>query len=102
MMMTGAPIKLTQADAADVADLYNRCSDYFLLQDGAAPTLDDEAFSDYVALNSRFHVLLAENGRQPHGGAPARTPSAACRLRRPRFRSPTAHREAETAKAHRG
>src|SRR3546814_4011962 len=34
MMMTGAPIKLTQADAADVADLYNRCSDYFLLQDG--------------------------------------------------------------------
>ena len=41
MMMTGAPIKLTQADAADVADLYNRCSDYFLLQDGAAPTLDD-------------------------------------------------------------
>lgn len=39
MMMTGAPIKLTQADAADVADLYNRCSDYFLLQDGAAPTL---------------------------------------------------------------
>ena len=33
MMMTGAPIKLTQADAADVADLYNRCSDYFLLQD---------------------------------------------------------------------
>ena len=48
MMMTGAPIKLTQADAADVADLYNRCSDYFLLQDGAAPTLDDarELFSD--------------------------------------------------------
>src|SRR3546814_3648603 len=41
MMMTGAPIKLTQVDAADVADLYNRCSDYFLLQDGAAPTLDD-------------------------------------------------------------
>src|SRR3546814_5013954 len=36
------------ADAADVADLYNRCSDYFLLQDGAAPTLDDarELFSD--------------------------------------------------------
>src|SRR3546814_76565 len=48
MMMTGAPIKLTQADAADVADLYNRCSDYFLLQDGAAPTLDDARalFSD--------------------------------------------------------
>lgn len=48
MMMTGALIKLTQADAADVADLYNRCSDYFLLQDGAAPTLDDarELFSD--------------------------------------------------------
>jgi GNAT superfamily N-acetyltransferase len=36
MMMT-EPIKLTQADAAGVADLYNRCSDYFLLQDGAAP-----------------------------------------------------------------
>src|SRR3546814_4383176 len=27
MMMTGAPIKLTQADAADVADLYNRRSE---------------------------------------------------------------------------
>ena len=48
MMMTGAPIKLTQADAADVADLYNRCSDYFLLQDGAAPTLD-------VAFSGKCH-----------------------------------------------
>src|SRR3546814_21119514 len=48
MMMTGAPVNLTQADAADVADLYNRCSDYFLLHDGAAPAQDDapERFSE--------------------------------------------------------
>src|SRR3546814_18149247 len=52
MMMTGAPIKLTQADAADVADLYNRCSDYFLLQDGAAPTLDDARDRKSTRLNS--------------------------------------------------
>ena len=31
----------------------------------ATPTLDDEAFSDYVVLNSRFHVLLAEMADSP-------------------------------------
>lgn len=39
--MAGGPIELTEADAADVADLYSRCTDYFLLQDGAGPTLAD-------------------------------------------------------------
>src|SRR3546814_12939970 len=60
MMMTGAPIKLTQADAADDADLYNRCSDYFLLQDGAAPTLDDarELFSDVPPEKSAHHQAV--------------------------------------------
>jgi hypothetical protein len=64
MMMTGAPIKLTQADAADVADLYNRCSDYFLLQDGAAPTLDDarELFSD-VPPEKSAHNQAVLDGR---------------------------------------
>src|SRR3546814_12424676 len=48
MMKTGDQMKHTQEDDAEVADLYNRCSDYFLLRDGAAPTLDDarELFSD--------------------------------------------------------
>jgi ribosomal protein S18 acetylase RimI-like enzyme len=43
-----SPIELNGADAADVASLYSRCSDYFLLQDGAAPTLADahELFFD--------------------------------------------------------
>ncbi len=31
----------------------------------AQPTLDDEAFSDYVALNSRLHELLAEMADSP-------------------------------------
>jgi GntR family transcriptional regulator of vanillate catabolism len=31
----------------------------------AAPTLDAEAFSEYVALNSRLHVLLAEMADSP-------------------------------------
>lgn len=48
MTMAGSPIELTEADAADVADLYSRCIDYFLLQDGAGPTLADarELFTD--------------------------------------------------------
>ena len=64
MMMTGAPIKLTQADAADVADLYNRCSDYFLLQDGAAPTLDDarELFSDVPPEKSAHNQAVGMEG----------------------------------------
>ena len=42
------PFELTELDAGDVASLYARCSDYFLLQDGEAPTLADarELFSD--------------------------------------------------------
>ncbi|UAJ12890.1 GNAT family N-acetyltransferase (plasmid) [Polymorphobacter megasporae] len=42
------PIELTGADAADVASLYSRCADYFLLQDGAVPTMADahELFTD--------------------------------------------------------
>lgn len=43
-----SPIELTGADAPDVASLYSRCADYFLLQDGAVPTLADahELFTD--------------------------------------------------------
>lgn len=43
-----SPIELTAADATDVADLYSRCADYFLLQDGAVPTLANahELFTD--------------------------------------------------------
>ena len=42
------PVELTEDDASDVADLYSRCSDYFLLQDGEPATLADarELFSD--------------------------------------------------------
>lgn len=36
-----APVELTEADAADVFDLYTRCADYFLLQDGELPTPAD-------------------------------------------------------------
>ncbi|UAK23114.1 GNAT family N-acetyltransferase [Sphingomonas nostoxanthinifaciens] len=35
------PTKLAKADAIEVAALYDRCADYFLLQDGLAPTLAD-------------------------------------------------------------
>jgi len=35
------PLKLTEADAAEIARLYARCSDYFLLQDGGTATLAD-------------------------------------------------------------
>jgi GNAT superfamily N-acetyltransferase len=43
-----SPIELTGADAKDVASLYSRCAEYFLLQDGAASTLVDaqELFTD--------------------------------------------------------
>jgi hypothetical protein len=42
------PTQLFVADVADVARLYVRCADYFLLQDGVAPTLADaeELFTD--------------------------------------------------------
>jgi len=34
-------IALTEAEVEAVADLYARCADYFLLQDGEQPTLED-------------------------------------------------------------
>ena len=67
MMMTGAPIKLTQADAADVADLYNRCSDYFLLQDGAAPTLDDAREGSVAKIVKLEHAWRRLNGWSDDG-----------------------------------
>lgn len=36
-----SPIELSEADAPEVADLYGRCADYFMLQDGEEPTLAD-------------------------------------------------------------
>ena len=41
-------LALTTENVAKVADLYGRCADYFLLQDGEAPTLADaqELFTD--------------------------------------------------------
>lgn len=43
-----SPIELTEGDVTDVASLYRRCADYFLLQDGALPTFADahELFAD--------------------------------------------------------
>lgn len=45
------PILLTETDAVDVADLYYRCADYFILQDGVPPALSDahELFTDLPA-----------------------------------------------------
>jgi hypothetical protein len=63
MMMTGAPIKLTQADAADVADLYNRCSDYFLLQDGAARWTMLASFSPMCRPKRAPTIKLSWDGR---------------------------------------
>jgi len=42
------PLILTEHDAGDVADLYARCTDYFMLQDGEPATLADavELFRD--------------------------------------------------------
>ncbi|WP_327195783.1 GNAT family N-acetyltransferase [Novosphingobium capsulatum] len=41
-------MELSEADTSDVASLFARCSDYFLLQDGVASNLDDakELFTD--------------------------------------------------------
>jgi GNAT superfamily N-acetyltransferase len=36
-----SPTELSEADAPDVASLYDRCADYFLLQDGVTATLAD-------------------------------------------------------------
>ncbi|HEX7782296.1 MAG TPA: GNAT family N-acetyltransferase [Sphingobium sp.] len=36
-----APTELSMMDAAEVAHLYGRCADYFLLQDGVVPSLVD-------------------------------------------------------------
>ena len=46
--ISGPPLILTEHDAGDVADLYARCPDYFLLQDGEPATLADavELFRD--------------------------------------------------------
>jgi len=43
-----SPNELSEADVLEVADLYDRCADYFLLQDGTASTLADakELFTD--------------------------------------------------------
>lgn len=41
MPLIPAPIELAEADVQEVADLYGRCADYFLLQDGVPPTLAD-------------------------------------------------------------
>ena len=43
-----SPIELTETDAEDVANLFSRCANYFLLQDGVLPTLADarELFTD--------------------------------------------------------
>jgi hypothetical protein len=35
------PLILTEHDAGEVADLYARCTDYFMLQDGEPATLAD-------------------------------------------------------------
>ena len=35
------PTELSEADCPEVAGLYARCADYFLLQDGVVPTLAD-------------------------------------------------------------
>lgn len=45
---SGPPFILTRDDAGDVADLYARCADYFMLQDGKPATLADavQLFSD--------------------------------------------------------
>ena len=48
MPASRSPTKLSEADAAEVAKLYGRCADYFLLQDGVAATVADahELFTD--------------------------------------------------------
>ena len=49
MIALGAePVELTEVDAPAVADLFARCADYFLMQDGVMPGLADALalFSD--------------------------------------------------------
>ena len=41
MSSSPLPAELSEADAPEVASLYKRCADYFMLQDGAVPTLSD-------------------------------------------------------------
>ena len=43
-----SPTELSEADTPEVAGLYDRCANYFLFQDGMAPTLSDasELFTD--------------------------------------------------------
>jgi ribosomal protein S18 acetylase RimI-like enzyme len=43
-----SPIRLSEADAPEIASLYGRCADYSVLQDGVVPSLADahELFTD--------------------------------------------------------
>jgi hypothetical protein len=70
MMKAGAPIELTEADAADIAGLYSRCLDYFLLQDGAVPTLADahELFIDVPPENDAHDQNRRLDGAVAEGG----------------------------------
>ena len=60
------PIELTQADVKDVARLYSRCADYFMLQDGTQPTLADAyaLFTDVPPeKNVQDQIVLGWNGQ---------------------------------------
>lgn len=62
------PLVLTEHDVADVADLYARCTDYFMLQDGEPATLADaiELFRDVPEEKSAADQIImgwrGENG----------------------------------------
>ena len=57
------PIELTESDAAEIAELYARCSDYFLLQDGEAATLAMLAsFSQTFRPRKRLTIRLYSVG----------------------------------------
>lgn len=62
------PLTLTEHDAGDVADLYTRCTDYFILQDGEPATLTDaiRLFRDVPEQKSEADQTIlgwrAENG----------------------------------------
>lgn len=46
--ISGPPLILTEHNVGEVADLYTRCTEYFMLQDGEPATLADalELFRD--------------------------------------------------------
>lgn len=62
------PSILTESDAGEVADLYARCTDYFMLQDGEPATLADaiELFRDVPEEKSAVDQIVmgwqGENG----------------------------------------